>query len=314
MYSVLIRKECNFDNGECCGSSANKETCRICACKKDSCLENKIGDGICNDENNNILCGFDDGDCCLATVDTRYCSKCICYASISGGSECDLSRFGDDDCDDINNNEICGYDGGDCCTDTTFGKCLGHYCAPPAYISDVGECVCDKNGILVGTKCMCNHNVGKRLNVFTLECEDCPLTDSDGSCVDECPDGKGIIYGSSYPRCMPCMPDEFTSSDKLYCVRQCAPGEFPDVNVCSPCPDGKLTSYDGLTCVDECNEANSEKENKHINMCGNTIFFKFLVWCVHKIQFIEVGEIKSVGVIDIFNFQFNITLHFFFFY
>ena len=220
MYSVLIRKECNFDNGECCGWSANKETCRICACKKDLCLENKIGDGICNDENNNILCGFDDGDCCLATVDTRYCSKCICYASISGGSECDLSRFGDDDCDDINNNEICGYDGGDCCTDTTtnIAKCLGPYCIAPAKEED-GVCTCNDK-LVDGTKCECN--IGQRLNELSKSCEVCPLTDSDGNCVDKCPNGKGSIDGT----CMPCPESTpLTYSDGLVCVKHCPPGE-----------------------------------------------------------------------------------------
>ena len=38
-----------------------------------------IGDGWCDDENNNESCGFDGGDCCGPNVDTQYCTECICY-------------------------------------------------------------------------------------------------------------------------------------------------------------------------------------------------------------------------------------------
>ena len=37
-----------------------------------------IGDGYCEDENNNDGCGFDGGDCCGTDVITAYCSKCEC--------------------------------------------------------------------------------------------------------------------------------------------------------------------------------------------------------------------------------------------
>ena len=37
-----------------------------------------IGDGYCDDENNNLLCGYDGGDCCGANVNTLYCSECLC--------------------------------------------------------------------------------------------------------------------------------------------------------------------------------------------------------------------------------------------
>ena len=213
-------------------------------------------------------------------VDTSFCSKCICHADGSGGSgvACEVSKVGDDNCDDINNNEICDYDGGDCCTDTTtnIAKCLGPYCIAPAKEED-GVCTCNDK-LVNGTKCECN--IGQRLNEVTKSCEDCPLTDSDGSCVDKCPDGKGAIYGSSYGTCMPCIMygAPYTSSDKLYCVPQCPPGEVPNVlHACESCPDGKLTSSDGSQCVEKCIEANSEKENKHKNMCGNIICLKFLV-------------------------------------
>ena len=38
-----------------------------------------VGNGICNDETNNVECYFDGGDCCGACINTEYCSQCICY-------------------------------------------------------------------------------------------------------------------------------------------------------------------------------------------------------------------------------------------
>ena len=38
-----------------------------------------IGDGYCDDENNNAGCHFDGGDCCGVNVNTQYCNECICY-------------------------------------------------------------------------------------------------------------------------------------------------------------------------------------------------------------------------------------------
>ena len=35
-----------------------------------------IGDGYCDDENNNAGCNFDGGDCCGVNVNTQYCNLC----------------------------------------------------------------------------------------------------------------------------------------------------------------------------------------------------------------------------------------------
>ena len=38
-----------------------------------------VGDGFCDDINNNEACGYDDGDCCgLSSVKKNFCVKCIC--------------------------------------------------------------------------------------------------------------------------------------------------------------------------------------------------------------------------------------------
>ena len=38
-----------------------------------------IGDGYCDDENNNADCHFDGGDCCGNNINTQYCNECFCY-------------------------------------------------------------------------------------------------------------------------------------------------------------------------------------------------------------------------------------------
>ena len=37
-----------------------------------------VGDGFCDDINNNEACGYDDGDCCGLSMKKNFCVKCIC--------------------------------------------------------------------------------------------------------------------------------------------------------------------------------------------------------------------------------------------
>ena len=37
-----------------------------------------IGDGYCDDINNNMNCSYDGGDCCGPVVNTYYCTDCQC--------------------------------------------------------------------------------------------------------------------------------------------------------------------------------------------------------------------------------------------
>lgn len=97
----------------------------------------RIGDGVCDDENNNHECFYDGGDCCTCTVENYlehnyeenhfFCrdpnSGCIdplvsVYPNCTRG---DIVNIGDGYCDMINNNEGCLYDGGDCCQCTNIG-------------------------------------------------------------------------------------------------------------------------------------------------------------------------------------------------
>ena len=38
----------------------------------------EIGDGVCNDENNNYICNFDAGDCCDPNAVLLFCYDCTC--------------------------------------------------------------------------------------------------------------------------------------------------------------------------------------------------------------------------------------------
>lgn len=86
-----------------------------------------IGNGRCDEANNNPHCGFDGGDCCSCTcADTLLysCSDsdfdcvypaCPEPAVTSDDEICDgyADWSGDGYCDEINNTPSCGYDGGD---------------------------------------------------------------------------------------------------------------------------------------------------------------------------------------------------------
>ena len=37
-----------------------------------------IGDGYCDDVNNNLDCTYDGGDCCLDYVYEDFCDECLC--------------------------------------------------------------------------------------------------------------------------------------------------------------------------------------------------------------------------------------------
>ena len=51
-----------------------------------------VGDGFCDDINNNKACDYDDGDCCgWESMKKNFCVQCICKG------------------------KACGYDDGDCC-------------------------------------------------------------------------------------------------------------------------------------------------------------------------------------------------------
>ena len=37
-----------------------------------------VGDGFCDDINNNEACGYDNGDCCGLSMEKNFCVECTC--------------------------------------------------------------------------------------------------------------------------------------------------------------------------------------------------------------------------------------------
>ena len=50
------------------------------------CEKEWIGDGNCDDVNNNEDCQWDGGDCCGNSVNTQYCQVCACLDPGAGDS------------------------------------------------------------------------------------------------------------------------------------------------------------------------------------------------------------------------------------
>merc|ERR1711962_1951484 len=51
--------------------------------KEPNCIESYIGDGYCDDDNNNDACQYDGGDCCnQSTIQwNMYCYECECLTA-----------------------------------------------------------------------------------------------------------------------------------------------------------------------------------------------------------------------------------------
>ena len=95
------------------------------------CFDQWLGDGYCDDENNNDVCNYDDGDCCDSTNPNPdkyiFCDICfdtetdLCLEELYKDKEvpeCEYQFIGDRVCNTDNNLAYCYYDGGDCDLDT----------------------------------------------------------------------------------------------------------------------------------------------------------------------------------------------------
>ncbi|GMH95343.1 hypothetical protein TrVE_jg9091 [Triparma verrucosa] len=129
VWSVLL-KNGNFKDETVsieCGGEIEQATSVYPNCH----VENPswVGDGHCDHcEYNTEECGFDGGDCCSETcTDTPSYScegnknHCLDPSTYEYKHEtliilnCDEFYIGNGYCDEQNNNEVCNYDGGDCC-------------------------------------------------------------------------------------------------------------------------------------------------------------------------------------------------------
>ncbi|CAM9522446.1 unnamed protein product, partial [Ectocarpus sp. 12 AP-2014] len=151
-------EECGFDGGDCCectcvsvydddyscSSTGSGFACvdPAASCVDDdditieqalNCFPLEFGDGWCDQENTNEICGYDGGDCCECTCVNAWDDDYSCTANsacIDPSAPCVddddvtvdmvencgyVGSVGNGWCDEENNNEACGYDGGDCC-------------------------------------------------------------------------------------------------------------------------------------------------------------------------------------------------------
>ena len=75
----------------------------------------RVGDGYCDDENNNMHCDFDRGDCCgEQCVNRDRCTECRCHLENQSKGVYN-ALVGDGICQDHTNNGECDFDGFDCC-------------------------------------------------------------------------------------------------------------------------------------------------------------------------------------------------------
>ena len=76
-----------FDGGDCCGGVIDPNFCTECLCLEEvNCNQGWIGDGYCDDINNNFVCSYDGGDCCGGIINPNYCTECLCLDGVSCGN------------------------------------------------------------------------------------------------------------------------------------------------------------------------------------------------------------------------------------
>ena len=142
-----------------------------------------IGDGYCQDENNNGACNYDGGDCCGSCIITEQCSQCQCLGGgETGGNDIPNPLIGDGYCQDEINNAECNYDGGDCCgacvvtVQCTECQCLGGVDGIDLSSPSIGDGYCQDGN----NKYACGYDFGDCCgNANTEHCMEC-------SCLSMC--------------------------------------------------------------------------------------------------------------------------------
>jgi len=134
-------------------------------------------DEYCDDDNNNEACGWDGGACCGNDVLAFFCSDCSCLdpnAPDRPEDACGSPQwFNDTYCDDDNNNEECGWDGGDCCgDDIKTDYCNDCDCLDPNAPEECKNILKNKEcAKKAKNKKFCTKNYGKKNCALT--CKEC---------------------------------------------------------------------------------------------------------------------------------------------
>eukprot|EP00752_Nemacystus_decipiens_P017790 g15950.t1 len=232
-----------------------------------------VGDGFCDTDNNNALCGFDGGDCCSCTCAQRFSTSDNPYYDDGGNFfGCDSGSFlcidpdaacvDDDDitvdqvencsfvagiangfCNEENNNEICAYDGGDCCECTCEGNCGSFACIDPT-----APCV-DDDDVTVNIDETCN-----TVNMSDALCDqenNRPECNYDGGdcCSCTCEDTPSTACGefggfSCIDPAALCVDDDDITVDQ---VENCDAERIGD-GFCNLENNNEACNYDGGDC------------------------------------------------------------------
>ena len=266
---VNNNEECLYDGGDCCECTAvtsldyfdpkNELLCRdpnsdcvdLRVALYPSCTDGdifNIGDGRCDDENNNEECGYDGGDCCDCTVkttlecfyaeDDRFCrdsnSDCVdprvaSYPNCTNGN---IPEIGNGQCDLENNNKGCHYDGGDCCgCNTTDDASSSHYFSTSFFtlcVDPSASCF-NSSGVALMSSC------------------------TDGWC-DDINNNEGCFYDGG--DCCDCnTTDDLSSIFFKICVDPSASFNLSAVALQSNCTDGYIPNIgDGQCDIENNNE------------------------------------------------------------
>ena len=268
MLLLFYRRELRSNTGHCdhTGKGATMVGCSIVyasllfvlrgdgiGAQVDRCIGGSIDytrDGWCNEENNNDGCIYDGGDCCPCTCKNGLTYNCGSNDFFCRDPESDcvdpgiemypnctegyIPDIGNQRCDEKNNNEECGYDGGDCCecTRTDDGSLSFSLCVDPS-----ASCY---DPVAVALQSNCTDG-----NIPDIE---------DGQCNEE-NNNEGCLYDGG--DCCECTrTNDLSSSPFSLCVDPSAPCYDPAATALqSSCPNGYIASIgDG-----QCNEKNNNE-------------------------------------------------------
>ncbi|CAN0191986.1 unnamed protein product [Scytosiphon promiscuus] len=144
--------DCGYDGGDCCVCTCADGPAYQCGVAGYACVDPAA---LCvNDDDDDTTVGlFDDSstswsydDSTLSWVDDDAFWEGLFDDDSSWPASCSPGFFNDNDCDFSNNNEACGYDGGDCCACTcTDNPGTGYQCGEYGYacIDPDAPCVND---------------------------------------------------------------------------------------------------------------------------------------------------------------------------
>ncbi|CAN0440595.1 unnamed protein product, partial [Pylaiella littoralis] len=301
---------CGYDGGDCCSCTCTVPEnewdddyfygCREFACidPEATCAEDDditadmiencdyvrgVGNGFCDESNNNALCNYDGGDCCECTCEPREVDDDWYYGydylGCGGGfacidpeaacvnddditvdivANCDSVQVGNGYCNQPNNNAECGYDGGDCCECTCedrpnqkCGQYGGYTCIDPeapcvnddditvdmldlcGYVGGVGDGYCNQDNNIPE----CNYDGG---DCCECTCE-APETDDDwdGAC------GRWAGFACIDPDAA-CVDDDSVTIDM---IENCNAGEIGN-GYCDNSNNNAECAYDGGDCCD----------------------------------------------------------------